>query len=284
MMSFFVALRSLDVAQRNQGYVATWLRTFHLTILEDIVTQKKIDLAEIKRKVPLSSFADLDQEHPRDFAQALMNAPCGIIAEIKKASPSKGLIRAQFDVPELAQTYETNGATCISVVTESHFFQGADDYLRKARAQTSLPLLRKDFVVDAYQIAESRALGADCILLIVALLDDQQLLDFCQQAQDLQMSVLVESHTEEEFQRALRLPTPLMGVNNRDLHSFVTDLNTSIRLAKDLPKDKILISESGINHRADIVTLQDHGISHFLIGESLMREADVGAKLQALLG
>lgn len=255
-----------------------------MTILQDIVLQKKLEIEVAKRQTPLSSFDQIDKQPCRNFTEALAISACGFITEIKKASPSKGLIRDDFNVAALAKVYEANGATCLSVLTDKPFFQGDPSYINLARASSSLPILRKDFIIDPYQIEESRVLGADCILLIVAILDDEQLLDFCQHAQALQMSVLVESHSEAEFQRALRLPTPLMGVNNRDLHTFVTDLNISVRLVQDLPLDKMLISESGIHTRADILKLEKHGIKRFLIGESLMREKDIGAKLRELRG
>lgn len=253
------------------------------SILDNIAAQKAHEVREAKRNRPLSSFADKPALPVRDFIGALNSKKPAIIAEIKKASPSKGIIRADFDVASIAKTYEQHGACCLSVLTDEQFFQGAPEYLAIAKQHASLPALRKDFIIDRYQIHESRALGADCILLIVALLDDQQLLDFCQQAQELSMAVLVESHTREELQRALRLPTPLMGINNRSLHSFVTDLNTSIDLAKDLPSDKMVISESGINTQADIARMLGHGIYHFLIGESLMRSEDPGAALRVLI-
>jgi len=253
------------------------------SILDTIALKKAEEVRQAKRNKPLSSLSDQDALPLRDFIAALNNKNPAVIAEIKKASPSKGIIRADFDVASIARTYEQHGAACLSVLTDEPFFQGAPEFLAIAKQQTSLPVLRKDFIIDSYQIHESRALGADCILLIVALLDDAQLLDFCQQAQALSMAVLVESHTREELQRALRLPTPLMGINNRSLHTFVTDLNTSIDLAKDLPSDKKVISESGINTPEDIARLQAHGIHTFLIGESLMRADDPGLALRALI-
>lgn len=253
------------------------------SILEKIALHKREEVEATKKIRPISSFANQEILAVRDFIAALTVNPA-IIAEIKKASPSKGLIRADFNVAEIAEIYEKNGARCLSVLTDKHFFQGADEYLVLAKNSASIPVLRKDFMIDSYQITESRALGADCILLIVALLDDPQLMDFCQQAQELGMAVLVESHTQEELLRALKLPTPLMGINNRSLHTFVTDINTSIQLAKDLPADKILVTESGINSREDILKMQNAGISRFLIGESLMRTPDIGSKLRELLG
>lgn len=254
------------------------------SILDKIAQHKQYEVALAKQQRPLSRFADSPVSPVRDFIGALELSNPAIIAEIKKASPSKGVIRQDFDVANIASIYEQNGACCLSVLTDSHFFQGDASYLALARAHTKLPALRKDFIIDSYQIDESRALGADCILLIAAMLDDIQLLDFCQHAQTLGMAVLVESHTREELQRALPLPTPLMGINNRSLHSFLTDINTSIELAQDMPDDKMLITESGINTRDDIIFMQNNGINRFLIGESLMREKDIGHKLRVLIG
>lgn len=219
----------------------------------------------------------------RDFAAGLAKKTPAIIAEIKKASPSKGLIRQDFNVKEIAKIYEHQGASCLSVLTDIHFFKGHPEYLLQAKNAVNLPVLRKDFIIDSYQIYESRALGADCILLIVALLDDKALIDYCLLAKELGMAVLVESHSEEEFHRALRLPTPLMGVNNRSLHSFETDLKVSLRLKNHLPSDKLLITESGIHSQEDIRLMMDQGIHHFLIGESLMRAQNIGKKLSEFM-
>jgi indole-3-glycerol phosphate synthase len=254
------------------------------SILDKIAEQKKQEIEIAKRTNPVSGFKDKAILPLRDFITALKTHHPAVIAEIKKASPSKGIIRADFDVASLATTYEKHGASCLSVLTDRHFFQGDPDYLTLAKQKTSLPALRKDFIIDSYQIAESRLLGADCILLIVAMLDDQQLLDFCQQAQELGMAVLVESHTQEELNRALRLPTPLMGINNRNLHTFATDIHTTLELAKSIPSDKLVITESGINSKQDVDLMLAHGISTFLIGESLMRAVDPGVALQKLIG
>lgn len=253
-------------------------------ILQHINEHKKIEVTQAKQQRPLAWVKEHLQTHDlRDFTAALNAQRLAIIAEIKKASPSKGIIRADFDAANIAQIYEAHGACCLSVLTDKHFFQGHSDYIALAKTYTRLPVLRKDFMIDPYQIYESRMLGADCILLIVALLDDQQLWDYCQMAQELGMSVLVESHTAEELQRALRLPTPLMGINNRNLNTFEIDLNITISLAQCLPKDKILICESGIDTHQDVQQMQAHNIHKFLIGESLMRETDIGQKLQSLL-
>jgi indole-3-glycerol phosphate synthase len=253
------------------------------SILQRIGEHKRQEIALAKRERPLASLQDKETLPVRDFIAGLKKNNPAIIAEIKKASPSKGLIRADFDVAAIAEIYEQHGASCLSVLTDVHFFQGAPAYLALAKTHSSLPILRKDFIIDPYQIHESRALGADCILLIVAMLDDEQLHDYCQLAQALKMAVLVESHTLDEFQRALQLPTPLMGVNNRSLHTFTTNIHTSIELVKHLPADKIIITESGINTQDDIKFMQRHGINTFLIGESLMRANDIGAKLSEFM-
>lgn len=252
------------------------------SILNRIGEHKRQEVEQAKKEHPLASLNLTELPPTRDFIANLRAKKPAIIAEIKKASPSKGLIRADFDVAEIAKIYENNGAACLSVLTDIQFFQGSPTYLKLAKTNSTLPILRKDFIIDSYQIYESRHLGADCILLIVAMLDDKQLDDYCQLAQELKMAVLVESHTAEEFQRALKLPTPLIGVNNRSLHSFVTNTEISLNLAEQLPADRILISESGINNRQDIELMQKHGINTFLIGESLMRAEDIGAKLREL--
>jgi indole-3-glycerol phosphate synthase len=254
------------------------------SILNRIGEHKRQEVELAKRESPLESLNLADALPTRDFIAGLKTRSPAIITEIKKASPSKGLIRADFDVATIAKIYEQHGASCLSVLTDIPFFQGSPAYLAIAKTHSTLPVLRKDFIIDSYQIHESRFLGADCILLIVAMLDDKQLHDYCQLAQELKMAVLVESHTLEEFQRALRLPTPLMGVNNRSLHTFITNIEISLTLADQLPSDKILISESGINSRQDIELMQKHGINTFLIGESLMRTEDIGSKLSELMG
>jgi indole-3-glycerol phosphate synthase len=250
------------------------------SILQRIGKHKRQEIELAKRVRPLANLQNQDPLPLRDFIAGLRKNRLAIIAEIKKASPSKGVIRANFDVATIAKIYEKNGASCLSVLTDIHFFQGSPSYLAIAKTNSSLPILRKDFIIDSYQIHESRALGADCILLIVAMLDDQQLHDYCQLAQELKMAVLVESHSLSELQRALQLPTPLMGVNNRNLHTFTTDIHTSIELVKYLPSDKILITESGINNADDIKLMLKHGINTFLIGESLMRAEDISSKLR----
>jgi len=253
------------------------------SVLAKIAMFKQQEIKIAKKNRPINELEKSPYAPIRDYISALKSKNPAIIAEIKKASPSKGVIRADFDVASIAQTYEQYGAACLSVLTDKEFFQGDSQNITIAKAHSTLPVLRKDFIIDSYQIYESRVLGADCILLIVAILDDHQLNDFCQLAQELDMAVLVESHTREELDRALLLPTPLMGINNRSLHTFRTDLNTTIMLAKELPSDRIAITESGINSRADILMMQEHGINTFLIGESLMREKDIGKKLTEFL-
>jgi indole-3-glycerol phosphate synthase len=252
------------------------------SVLQRIAQRKLEEVTFSKRTKPLSSLPQSEFEH-RDFIASLQVSTPAIIAEIKRASPSKGLIREDFNVPEIAKIYAQHGARCLSVLTDIDFFQGHPDYLAQAKSHCNLPILRKDFILDPYQIHESLSLGADCILLIVALLDDMQLLDFCQIAQELNMAVLAESHTEKELERALRLSTPLMGINNRSLHTFETDIQLSINLKKYIPQDRIIITESGINTHKDITLMQSHDINTFLIGESLMREKDIGAALDSLI-
>ena len=254
------------------------------SILEKIAQHKFEEIAQAKKTKPLNSILNATVREYRDFIAALLpETTPTIIAEIKKASPSKGIIREDFDVAQIARIYEQSGARCLSVLTDINFFQGHPDYLALAKEHCNLPVLRKDFIVDPYQIYESAYLGADCILLIVALLDDVQLAEYCNLAQELNMAVLVESHTWEELDRALLLPTPLIGINNRSLHTFQTDLNLSIDLKKHIPEDRIVITESGINTAKDIKLMQSHGINTFLIGESLMRADDIGLALKKLI-
>jgi indole-3-glycerol phosphate synthase len=254
------------------------------SILHAIADQKRIEVAAAKKNKPLAALTKPRSLLSRDFIAALkQNKGPAIIAEIKKASPSKGIIRQDFDVVEAAIAYEKNGACCLSVLTDIEFFQGHPDYLALAKSTCSLPVLRKDFIIDSYQVYESYHLGADCILLIAALLDDQQMLDFYLIAHELGMAVLVESHTKEELDRALLLPTPLVGINNRSLHTFKTDLQLSIELMQYIPEDKIVITESGINTKEDIKLMQSKGINTFLIGESLMRAKDIGEALRDLM-
>ncbi|WP_367607146.1 indole-3-glycerol phosphate synthase TrpC [Legionella sp. W05-934-2] len=247
------------------------------------IAEKKVE--EIKHAKSVLSIDQLKEQSygkTRDFISPLRQHRPAIIAEIKKGSPSKGIIRADFDVAAIAKDYQNHGAACLSVLTDETFFYGHPTNINIAKANSSLPVLRKDFIIDPYQVYESKYLGADCILLIVAMLSDKQLLELCELAQSLSMAVLVESHDESELKRALTLPTPLMGINNRNLNTFNTDIHTSIRLRKLIPEDRIIISESGIHTRDDIEKLNHEGIHCFLIGESLMRQTEPGTYLHEL--
>ncbi|PLK25824.1 indole-3-glycerol phosphate synthase TrpC [Novosphingobium sp. TH158] len=247
--------------------------------------------AEVARRKAVRTVADLDamaggQTAPRGFESALRKAAAShfaLIAEIKKASPSKGLIRADFDPPAHARAYQAGGAACLSVLTDAPYFQGHEDYLVAARAACDLPVIRKDFMVDPWQCAEARAIGADAILIIVAALSDAQMAEIESAAVERGMDVLVEVHNEAEMERAARLKSRLIGVNNRDLKRFVTDLGTTERLAPLAPEGSLLVGESGINSHADIERLARAGVRTFLVGESLMRQADVEAATRCLL-
>jgi indole-3-glycerol phosphate synthase len=234
----------------------------------------------------LSDAASAPGHAPRGFLQALKNKHQqglpAVIAEVKKASPSKGVIRKRFDPAEIAAQYEAAGAACLSVLTDQDYFQGSPDDLRAARAACGLPVLRKDFLVDPYQVFEARLWGADCVLLIVAALADAQMQELEATAMALGMDVLVEVHDGEELDRALKLRTPLVGINNRNLHTFETRLRTTIDLLERVPADKFLVTESGILQALDVQLMQDHGVNAFLVGEAMMRQPDPGQALQAL--
>ena len=257
-------------------------------VLDRIVATKRAEVAAARAA---TSGADLRSQAAaappvRDFEGALRGAiaagRAAVIAEVKKASPSRGVIRADFDPAAIAASYSAAGAACLSVLTDAPYFQGSPEYLRAARAACPLPVLRKDFMVDAWQVTEARAMGADCILLIVAALEQALMLDLEAQAEALGMAVLVEVHDEAELERALALRTRLLGVNNRDLRTFETRLDTTLRLAPGVPADKLLITESGILKRADVDRMRAAGIHAFLVGEAMMRAPDPGAALRDL--
>ena len=260
----------------------------HADILHAILQRKSEEVVARNASLPLPELMMRAADAPpvRGFANAIAARIAygepAVIAEVKRASPSKGVIRADFDPAAIARSYERGGATCLSVLTDVDFFQGADAYLQQARAACALPVLRKDFVIDAYQVHEARVLGADCILLIVAALDDARLVELCGLAMDLGMDVLVEVHDIDELERALQVPAALLGINNRNLRTFEVSLDTTLDLRDAVPRDRILVTESGIVAPADVARMRAAGVEAFLVGETFMREPDPGMALQRL--
>lgn len=258
------------------------------TILKKILQRKVEEVAERKQQYSEAELlqraqnADAVRGFVRAIEKKLADGKPAVIAEVKKASPSKGIIREHFVPAEIARAYESAGAACMSVLTDADFFQGHEDYLIQARAACGLPVIRKDFIVDTYQVAEARAINADCILLIVAALDDARMVELAQCAESLGMDVLVEVHDELELERALRLDTRLIGINNRNLNTFETSLNNTYRLLPLMPDNRIVVTESGIHTVEHVAEMQQHGVNSFLVGEAFMRAELPGEELKAL--
>jgi indole-3-glycerol phosphate synthase len=259
-------------------------------ILKKIVQRKLEEIAVRRGQTPLTKLlaAVADADPVRGFTDALTAkiaaGEAGVIAEIKRASPSKGILREDFQPAAIARSYATAGAACLSVLTDRDFFQGSDDYLQQARAACTLPVIRKDFMIDPYQVYEARVIGADCILLIVACLDDHQLRELNDLAHQLGMDVLIEVHDEVELARALRVSNRLIGINNRNLRNFQVSLDTTLRMLEQIPADRIVITESGILDRPDVALMRANGVHAFLVGEAFMRAPEPGAKLAELFG
>ncbi|MGB3392530.1 MAG: indole-3-glycerol phosphate synthase TrpC [Stenotrophomonas sp.] len=257
-------------------------------ILNTILARKTQEVAERSARMPLAELKArvADASPVRGFANALQaaiaNGDAAVIAEIKKASPSKGVIRADFRPAEIAVSYEFGGASCLSVLTDVDFFQGADAYLQQAREACTLPVLRKDFVVDPYQVYEARVLGADCVLLIVSALDGRQLAELSSLAMTLGMDVLVEVHDIDELERAIQVPVPLVGINNRNLRTFEVSLDNTLSMKDAVPRDRLLVTESGILGPADVATMRAAGVNAFLVGEAFMRAEEPGESLRQL--
>lgn len=257
-----------------------------ISIFEQIFAAKKADIDQLKKSLPIDELKKMVQDQPpcRDFKGALTGRECAVIAEVKFRSPSKGLLRAGLDPAVVAEIYERNGAAAISVLTDRPFFGGEKFYLNVIRRTVGLPVLRKDFIIDSWQVYESRMLGADAILLIVGMLEDRQLREYLDLAATLGLAALVEVHDHEELERALRANAGIIGINNRNLKNFITDLNTTLELVSSIPGDRFVVTESGIRSREDIQRMMSAGITAFLIGETLMTAPDIGLKLRQLLG
>lgn len=255
-------------------------------ILDRIVAVKRKEVASLKANQPLAQLQGAIEGLPptRDFRGAIRNSDCSIIAEVKRSSPSKGRIREEFDPVQIAAIYQANGARAVSVLTDEQFFEGKGTYLSGIKDTIDLPLLRKDFIIDPYQIYETRLLGGDALLLIAALLEEEELREYIQLAETLGLAPLVEVHTKAELAKALTAGTDIIGINNRDLKTFSTDIGTTLELAPLIPGDRTIVTESGIATRGDIERLMDAGVHCFLIGETLMRAEDIGGKLRELLG
>ena len=255
------------------------------TILKKILARKHEEIAERSAQVSIPQLIEKAKTAsvPRGFAAAIAAkiaaGQSGVIAEIKKASPSKGVIREDFDPAAIAESYEQGGACCLSVLTDVDFFQGADEYLKMARSASTLPVIRKDFIIDEYQIYEARAMGADCILLIVSALSEEQLNQLHEVARSLGMDVLIEVHDGAELDIALKLDNPMVGINNRNLHSFEVSLENTYQLLSKIPDDKIVITESGIHSPADVAAMRQHNVNAFLVGEAFMRSEEPGERL-----
>ncbi len=259
-------------------------------ILKKIVRRKVEEIAERLEKRPLSQLQHelADASPARGFADAIeakiAAGEAGVIAEIKRASPSKGVLRVDFKPAEIAQSYARGGAACLSVLTDVDFFQGSDAYLRQARAACALPVIRKDFIIDPYQVYEARAMGADCILLIVSCLEERQLCELNELAHHLEMDVLIEVHDAEELERALRVENRLIGINNRNLRTFEVSLDTTLSLLTKIPGDRLVVTESGILGHEDVARMRESGVNAFLVGEAFMRAEDPGCRLAELFG
>lgn len=259
-------------------------------ILKKIIARKREEIAERSQQVSLAEMIERARtaDACRGFVAAIRSkiaaGRAAVIAEIKKASPSKGVMREDFRPADIAVSYEKGGAACLSVLTDKDFFQGSEEYLQQARAACALPVIRKDFIIDPYQVYEARAIGADCILLIVAALDDAQLTELAELATQLGMDVLVEVHDADELARALPLNLPLVGINNRNLRTFEVSLQTTLDMLAAIPADRIVVTESAIHTREDVALMRDHAVNAFLVGEAFMRAEDPGAQLAELFG